>query len=184
VVNFTAFDNRFFRICCRRFESVSSVRRLDAERQVLGLGHVAEAAIEVVEHAAERDRLDVDRHRARLDLRQVENVVDQVEQVGAGRVDVARELDLLRRQVAARVAGELLAEDQNRVEGSPQLVRHVGEELGLVLRRERQLLGLFLERPPRRFHFRALAFHLGVLLGEQLRLRGQLFVGLLQLGLT
>jgi hypothetical protein len=59
-------------------------RRLDAERQVLGLGHVPEAAIEVVEHAAERDRLDVHRHRARFDLRQVENVVDQVEEVGPG----------------------------------------------------------------------------------------------------
>ena len=45
---------------------------------------------------------DVDRHRARLDLRQVEDVVDEREQVGARRVDVARELDLLGRERVLR----------------------------------------------------------------------------------
>ena len=49
---------------------------------------------------ANGDLLDLDRHRAGLDLRQVEDVVDQVQQVGAGRVDVAGELDLLGGQVA------------------------------------------------------------------------------------
>ena len=99
-VNLTALDSRFFRICCRRFGSLSIdarqvVGELDVEGQVLGLGHVAEVAVDGVAQAGEGDLLDLDRDRAGLDLRQVEDVVDQVQQVGAGGVDVARELDLL-----------------------------------------------------------------------------------------
>ena len=81
------------------------------------------------------------------------------------------------------VLGELLAEDQDRVERRAQLVRHVGEELGLVLRGERQLGRLLLERAARLLDFLVLALDLGVLLGELLGLRGELLVGLLQLGL-
>jgi hypothetical protein len=60
-------------------------------------------------------------------------------------------------------------------------VRHVGEELGLVLRRERELLGLFLERLARLLDLLVLALDLLVLVREQPRLLLQLLVGLLQL---
>ena len=43
------------------------------------------------------------------------------------------------------VVGEHLREDQQAVERRAQLVRHVREELGLVLRDERELLRLLLE---------------------------------------
>ena len=92
-----------------------------------------------VEQVGEEDLLGLDRHRARLDLREVEDVADEVQQVGAGAVDGARELDLLAGEVAVGVVAELLAEDQDAVERRAQLVRHVGQELGLVLRGERQL---------------------------------------------
>ena len=131
----------------------------------------------------ERDRLDFDGDRARLDLGQVQDVVDQVQQVGARGVDVPRELDLLRQQVARRVFGQLLAQDQDGVQRRAQLMRHVREELGLVLRRERQLLGLLLERVTGLLDFGVLALHFGVLLGQQPRLGAQLFVGLLQFAL-
>ncbi len=74
-------------------------------------------------------------------------------------------------------------EDEDRVERRAQLVRHVGQELGLVLRGERQLGGLFLERAAGLLDLLVLALDLGVLLGELLGLGGQLLVGLLQLGL-
>ena len=93
------------------------------------------------------------------------------------------ELDLLGRQVARRVVRELLAEDQDRVERRPQLVRHVGEELGLVLRRERELGRFLFERAARLLDFHVLALDFDVLLGELLGFRRQLFVRLLQLGL-
>jgi hypothetical protein len=77
----------------------------------------AERPLDGVAAGWRRDLLGVDRHGAGLDLRQVEDVADQVQQVGAGAVDGARELDLLGRQVAVRVFGELLAEDQDLLSG-------------------------------------------------------------------
>ena len=73
---------------------------LHVERQVLGLGHVPEVAVDVVAQAGEGDFLDLDGDGAGLDFREIENVVDEVEQVGAGRVDVAGKLDLLVGEVA------------------------------------------------------------------------------------
>ena len=157
---------------------------LHVERQVLGLGHVAEVAVDVVAQAGEGDLLDLDGDGAGLDLREIENVVDQVQQVGAGRVDVAGKLDLLGEQVAGGVFGELLAENEDGIERRAQLVRHVRQELGLVLRGERQLGGLFLQRAAGLLDLGVLALHLGVLLGEQPGLGAQLLVGLLEFALA
>ena len=71
-------------------------------------------------------------------------------------------------EVAGGVFGELLAEDEDRIERRAQLVRHVRQELGLVFRGERQLGGLFLERVAGLLDLGVLALDLGVLLGEQL----------------
>ena len=95
-------------------------------------------------------------------------------------MDGAGEFDLLGRQIAVRIFGELLAEDQDAVERRAQLVRHVGEEFGLVLRGQRKLGRLFLERAAGLFDFLVLSFHLDVALGELLGLLFELFVGLLQ----
>ena len=86
-------------------------------------------------------------------------------------------------QVPAAVLGELLAENQNRIERRAELVRHVREELRLVLRGERELGRLLFERAPRLLDFLVLALDFDVLLGELLGLRRELLVGLLQLGL-
>ena len=99
------------------------------------------------------------------------------------RVNGARELDLLAGEVAVRVLGQLLAQDQDAVERRAQLVRHVGEELGLVLRGERELGGLLLDRAPRLLDFLVLRLDLDVAVGELLRLLLELLVGLLQLAL-
>jgi hypothetical protein len=110
---------------------------LDGEAQALLLGDGAERAVHVVAHLAESDVGDVDVHLSCLDLRQVEDVVDQREQVAAGGVDRPGELDLLVGEVLLRVLGEEPCEDQHRVQRCPQLVRHVREELALVLGGER-----------------------------------------------
>ncbi len=67
-----------------------------------------------------------------FDLGQVEDVVDEREQVVAGRRDAAGELHLFGREIAVAVVGQQLGEDQRAVERRAQLVRHVGQELGLV----------------------------------------------------
>ena len=154
---------------------------LDVERQLPVSASWRNGRADRVEQVGEEDLLGVDRDGAGFDLRQIEDVADQVEQVGAGAVDGAGEFDLLGRQVAVRVVGELLAEDQDAVERRAQLVRHVGEELGLVLRGERQLGRLFLERAAGLLDFLVLALDFDVALGELLRLLLELLVGLLQL---
>ena len=126
-VNLKALDSRFFSTCCRRLESVTMLRvelriELDVERQMAALGLVPERPRHRLEQVREVDLLGVDRDGAGLDLRQVEDVADQVQQVGAGAVDGARELDLLVGQVAVGVVAELLAEDQDAVERRAQLV--------------------------------------------------------------
>jgi hypothetical protein len=59
-------------------------------------------------------------------------------------------------------------------------VRHVREELGLVFRSERELLGLAFQRHAGLLHFRVLALHLLVLGGELGGLFLEFLVGLLQ----
>ena len=66
-----------------------------------------------------------------LDLRQVENVVDQLEQVlaaGADRADVVAALGLV---AVVGVADEQLGEAEDAVERRANLVAHVGQELAL-----------------------------------------------------
>ena len=67
---------------------------LESELPILRL--VAERARHHVEQAREEDFLRLHRNRAGFDLRQVENVADQVQQVGAGAVNGAGKFDLLR----------------------------------------------------------------------------------------
>ena len=159
----------------------SAGSRSHVERQLLGSRPRAGRARDRVEQVGEEDFLGFDRDRAGLDFGQVENVADQVEQVGAGAVDGAGEFDLLAGEVAVGVVAELLAENQDPVQRRPQLVRHVGQEFGLVFRGERELGRLFFERAARLLDFLVLAFDFDVLFGELLRLLLELLVGLLQL---
>ena len=87
----------------------------------------------------------------------------------------------LRSQIAVGVFGELLAQHQNAVQRRAQFVRHVGQELRLVLGSQRQFFGLLFQRAARLLDFLVLAFHFDVLFGQLLRLLRQLLVGLLQL---
>ncbi len=154
---------------------------LECKPPVLRL--VPEGPSDHVQQAGEEDFLGFDRNRARLDLRKIENVADQVEQIGSRAVNGARELDLLGRQVAIGIVAELLAQNQNAVQRRAQLVRHVGQEFGLVLGGERQFFGFFFQARRGLFDFLILAFHFDVLFGELLRFLRQLLVGLLQFSL-
>ena len=73
-------------------------------------------------------RLDEDIHLSGFDLRQVENVVDQSQQVAAGTFDL---LQIVDRLFVALVDGVLLqdfAVADDRIQRRAQLMRHVGEE--------------------------------------------------------
>ncbi len=109
----------------------------------------------------------MDRHLAGFDLRQVEDLVDQLEEIVARRVDGLGELHLLAREVSVAVLGERLRQDEQAVERRPELVGHVREELALVFRDELELLRLLFEASRRELHLLVLQL-------EQLRLVVQL----------
>ena len=152
---------------------------VEGEAAILGL--MPERACHHIQQVGEDDLLRVHRDRAGFDLRQVKDVADQVQQVSPGTVNRAGELDLPGGQIAVGVVGELLTQDQDTVERRAQLVRHVGQELGLVLGGQGQLGGLLFQGPAGLFDLLVLALHLDVLLGELLGFLRQLLVGLLQL---
>ena len=185
-VNLNAFESRFRSTCWSRCGSVSIVAGalwgdVELEGEPLLLGDRRERPLERGELGRDRDVGDVDVHPPGLDLREIEDVVDQAEQVRARLVDRLRELDLLLGQVPVRVVAEQLREDQQRVERRPQLVRHVREELGLVPRGEGELLRLLLERRAGQLDLRVLDLDPPVLLLELLRALLELLVRLLQL---
>ncbi len=98
-------------------------------------------------------------------------------------MDGLRVLDLLRHEISVRVLRQHPGQDQQAVERRPQLVRHVGQELGLVLGGQRQLLGLFLDERLRLLDLPVLALDLRLLLGQEARSLLQLLVGALQFNL-
>jgi hypothetical protein len=69
-----------------------------------------------VDGGADMNRLDLDIDVARFDLGQVEDIVDQCEQVVAGRRYRARELHLFRREIAFFVVAEQLCQDERGVQ--------------------------------------------------------------------
>ena len=141
---------------------------------------MAEGAFDVIAEIAELQFPDIEDDRSRFDLRQVEDVVDQGEEVVAGGVNRLGEFQLLGMQIPFAILPQLIGKDQQAVEGSSEFVRHVREELGLVLGGEGQLGRFFFERLAGLFHFLVLAFHFDVLLGEQAGLFFQLLVRALQ----
>ena len=149
---------------------------LDQEVELALLGDLPEGALHVVAEVAEADLGDLEADRAGLDLGEVEDVVDEGEEVRAGGVDRLGELALLVREVAFRVLGQELRQDQQRVQRRAQLVAHVGEELRLVARGQRQLLGLLLERRLGERDLAVLGLDLALLDLEQARLLLQLLV--------
>src|SRR5262249_13824353 len=84
-----------------------------------------------------------------LDLRKIEDVVDEREEVRPGIADVACEFALLVGKRPSHSRLEDIRKANDRVERRAQLVRHVGEKLALVaiclLKLERALRDLRLE---------------------------------------
>ena len=135
------------------------------------------------EQACQRRALGAYLELAGLDLGDVENVVDQVEQIVASRVDRLGELDLFVVEIAVAVFRQQLGQNQRAIERRAQLVAHVGKELGLVAAGALQLLGTLFQLRLDAAEGGVALVQLVALVGQCLRLLGELLVGLLQLGL-
>jgi hypothetical protein len=147
-----------------------------SEKRSAFCGQRLEGARQALDHAAQRQVFRHQLQLAGLDLGDVEDVVDQVQQVVAGRINRLGEAHLLFVQVAGRIVRQQLGQDQRAVERRPQLVRHVRQEFRLVAAGALQLQRALAQLVLGRGQGRVLQVQVGGLLG-------QLLVGLLQLGL-
>ena len=139
-VNFTALDSRFSTTCLKRRRSASSrptsgsTSRL---RRILCLS----ARSRTIERQYSRRFADgefraVQDHLAGLDLRQVENVVQQFEQMLARAPDVAQVVVLTLVELAKHALQEHFRKADDGVQRCTQLVRHTGQEFRLVPARD------------------------------------------------
>ena len=115
-------------------DAIGVLRRHRLDR----LGHV-------LDQRRQRERFEVKLHAPRLDLRQVENVVDQGEQVAGGAQHPLERLELVLALEIAGVLQQHLGDADDGVERRAQLVAHAGEELRLVLAGDLELLALLLD---------------------------------------
>src|SRR5690349_8359450 len=90
------------------------------------------------------------------------------------------EIHLLDRQIVVGIFGELLAQDQDRVERGAQLVAHIRQEFRLVFGRQRQFARFVFQRAASLLDFLILSFDFDILLGQLSGLLLELFVGLLK----
>ena len=90
-------------------------------------------ADDLVHEGPEFTGLERQFHGPRLDLREVQDVVDHAEELPPSLVDVGGELALFRRRVARDAVADRLREPHDRVQGRPEFVAHVGQELALEL---------------------------------------------------
>ena len=158
----------------------------DAGRRVLVDGHFKvqmflpgqrlKSAFQRIRQADQSQCLGLQFELAGFHLGNVQNVVDQVQQVVAGRVDRLGKAHLLFVQVALRVVRQQPRQDQRAVQRRTQLVRHVGQELRLVAAGPCQLLGA-------RFKFSLNIAQRHILVVQRQSLLGQPHVGLFQLSL-
>ena len=101
----------------------------DPKLQIFLLGDRREKVREVFGQTGESKRLGLDLHMPRLDLREVEDVIDESQQIVAGRLDRLSVTHLFLGQPSGVIVREELCEDQERVQGRPEFVRHVRQEI-------------------------------------------------------
>ena len=135
------------------------------KRVAVFLGHRDDERTHLVEQRHDVHVFEKDIHAAGLDLRQIENVVDQAKQVAAGAFDL---LEVGDEAFLSEIDGfflENFAVADDGIERRAQLMAHVGEELRLVPARYFEFLPLvldFVEQPRvlnRQYRLRRERFH-------------------------
>ena len=120
-------------------------RHVERERDALARGALADHRDAVLEQVGQGHRREVELHPPGLDLRQVEDLVDELEEVAPGVADVADVLLLALGQLAEHAVEQHVGEPDDGVQRRPELVRHAREELGLVAAGDLELARLVLE---------------------------------------
>ena len=137
-VNLLALLARLSSACRSRVWSACMVPRSGGQSTTMRLpffvaiGSMVLATSPIKRH--QRERFEVKLHPPRLDLGQIENVVDQGEQMPARAEHAVERLEVLLE--ALGILPQHLGDADDGVERCAQLVAHVGEELRLVLARD------------------------------------------------
>src|SRR5205807_4136910 len=105
---------------------------LESHADPLPRGTLAQQRQRVLQHLGKRQTADLQLHPSGFDLREVEDVIDQCEQMATRAVDIGNVFHLLLVEIAEQLVLKDLGEPDDRVERGAQLVRHVGEKLRLV----------------------------------------------------
>ena len=147
-VNLLALLNRLSRIWRVLVRSACIGRTSSAPRTVkrvpVLLDQRPDGVHQPADHGLDLERLEREHHLAGFDLREIEDAVDQIEQVLAGRLDPLQVANRLRLPLVFRRLLQQLAVENDGVQRRAELVAHAGEELALGARR---LLGALLRDP-------------------------------------
>ena len=114
----------------------------DVERETMLARALADHRNTLLERGAHGRVGKLELHLSRLDLRQIEDVVEQLQQVPPGAPNVLEVALLLLVQLAEQTVEEDLREADHRRQRSTQLMGHAGEELGLVAASDLELTRL------------------------------------------
>ena len=106
-------------------------RQFDLERELLLLYERLDLLRDLGHNVAERHVVEMQRHPAGFDLREVENVVDQRKQMLSCALDSLEALLLPRREVAVNPVEHQRRISDECVDRRPQLVGHARQEFRL-----------------------------------------------------
>ena len=121
----------------------ADVLQADLEHVGVLLDQGLDGGPDLVDEVADLEALEEQLHFARLDLGEVEDVVDEGQEVLARAVDLPEVGDEVRLPQVLGLLPQQLAVADDRVEGRAQLVAHVGQEVALdAVRLLGRVLGL------------------------------------------
>ena len=106
---------------------------LDHEAVLVLLGELSGRADDFVDKLGQVNGLGIEFELTGFDLREIQYLVDQAQEVGPGGIHTAQRFQRLFRLETRRVADHHLGQANDGVERRAQLVAHAGEKLRLVL---------------------------------------------------
>jgi hypothetical protein len=153
-----------------------AVAHAGCEEHVLALERLLDRGDALLDELPHVDRLLHHLHPARLDLRQVEDVVDERQEGARVRLDYVEVAPAVRGEPLPLLAQEEIAVTEDPVQRGADLVGEVGEELALEARRRLDLLGPLLLHPLGDGQLGGEAIEVVVLLPDHFHLQGALLV--------
>jgi hypothetical protein len=120
-----------------RIERAQVLLGFDDEAVLFLLGELSRGADDLIDEPRQIDTLEIEFELAGFDLREVEYLVDEVQQVLSGGIHPAQGLQRVFRAEARRVRDHHLGQADDGVERRAQLMTHAGEELRFALARLR-----------------------------------------------